>query len=48
VGKEEKKKENLVVGREYRGRQISKENGSWTIQKEKEDINECFGEPHGK
>jgi hypothetical protein len=41
-------KEKLSVGREDRGRQRNKEEGSWTTQQEEKDINECFGAPHRK
>jgi len=38
----------LSVGREDRGRQRNKEEGSWTTQQEEKDIKNFFGEPHGK
>jgi len=46
--KKEKKKEKLVVGREDRGRQRSKEDRSRTTQLVEKDINMCFGAPRGK
>jgi hypothetical protein len=44
----EKRKKNLVIGREDRGRQSSKEDGLWTTQQVEKDINKCFVSPHGK
>jgi hypothetical protein len=46
--KKEKRKEKIVVGREYQGRQRNKEYGSWKTPQVEEDINECFGAPRGK
>jgi hypothetical protein len=46
--KKERSKGKLVVEREDQGRQINKEDGSWTTQQVEKDINECFGAPHGK
>ena len=41
-------RENLVVGREDQGRQISKEDGSWKTQQVEKYTNGCFGALRGK
>jgi hypothetical protein len=46
--KKERRKENLVVGREEQGRQINREKGSWTTQQAGKAANEHFGSPRGK
>jgi hypothetical protein len=46
--KKERSKEKRVVEREDQGRQINKEDGSWTTQQEEEDTNGCFGAPRRK
>jgi hypothetical protein len=35
-----------AIGRGDRGRQISKEDGSWTTQQAEKATSRCFGEPH--
>jgi len=39
-------KEKIVIVREDQGRQIKKEDGSWTTQQAEKSANGCFGEPH--
>jgi hypothetical protein len=46
--KKERSKGKLVIEREDQGRQINKEDGSWTTQQAEKDTNECFGAPRGK
>jgi hypothetical protein len=46
--KTEQRKENIAVGKEYQGRQISKEDGSWKTQREEKSTNGCFGAPRKK
>jgi GH18 family chitinase len=41
-------RKKLVVGREDQGRQINKEDGSWTTQQAEKSTNGCFGAPRGK
>jgi hypothetical protein len=46
--KKERSKGKRVIGREDRGRQINKEDGSWTTQKMEKATNGCFGAPRGE
>jgi hypothetical protein len=46
--KTERIKRKKVVRQGYIGRQINKEDGSWTTQQAKKAIGRCFGAPHGK
>jgi hypothetical protein len=46
--KKERSKGKQVIEREDLGRKSEKEDGSWTSQQVEEDINGCFGAPHGE
>jgi hypothetical protein len=48
VEKTERSKRKQAVGQEYRGRQIKKEDGSWTNQQAEKATNGCFGAPRKK
>jgi hypothetical protein len=43
--KMEQSKRNKSIGRGDQGWQIDKEEGSWTTQQAKEDVNRCFEAP---
>jgi hypothetical protein len=48
VEKKERIKRKKFIGQGDRGKQISKEYGSWTPQKEEKSTNGFFGAPHKK